>query len=190
MYRIFPDHPRAANDAFMSQAAAYLAGLAEKRDTVEWLPAWLAPGKQGGAELDASIKYFLDQCLTYFEDYEPYRLVLLAANAVSRIAKINVISNNAIQKLGADLHVFARLTIPEISWAQVIASPEEQLINLIDMQAIAALDDFVVKNKMEKGGFKIESAKHQLRGYWRKNCLLPSQITRHFWRKGGPERCV
>lgn len=166
MSRIFPDHPRAANDSFMSQAAAYLAGLAEKRDTVEWLPAWLSPGRQGGVELDASIKHLLDQCLTYFKDYEPYRIVLLAASAASRIAKINVISNDAIQKVGADLHALARFTIPEISWAQVIASPEGQLINLIDMQAIAALDDFVLKNKTEKGGFQIESAKRQLRGYW------------------------
>jgi hypothetical protein len=166
MYKIFPDHPRAANDSFMSQAAVYLVGLAEKRDTVDWLPAWLIPGGQGGADLDASIKYFLDQCLTYFKDYEPYRLVLLAASAVSRIAKINVISNDVIQKLGENLHALARFTLPEISWAQAIASPEGQLINLIDMQAIAALDDFVLKNKTENGCFQTESAKHQLRGYW------------------------
>lgn len=166
LYKIFPDHPRAANDSFMSQAAAYLVGLAEKRDTVEWLPAWLAPGRQGGAELDASIKYFLDQCLTYFKDYEPYRLVLLAANAVSRIAKINIVSNDAIQKLGADLHALARFALPEISWAQVVASPEGQLVSLMDTQAMAALDDFVSKNKTEQGGFQTESAKRQLRGYW------------------------
>jgi len=166
MYRIFPDHPRAANDSFMSQAAAYLVGLAETRDTVEWLPAWLAPGRQGGAELDASVKFLLTQCLTYFKDYEPYRLVLLAASAVSRIAKINVISNDAIQQLGADLHALARFTLPEISWAQAIASPEGHLISLIDTQAIAALDNFVLKNTTEKGGFQTESAKRQLRGYW------------------------
>ncbi len=166
MYRIFPDNPRAANDAFMSQAAAYLAGLAEKRATVEWLPAWLAPSRQGNAELDIAIKCFLDQCLTYFKDYEPYRLVLLAARAVARIAKINVISNDAIQKLGSDLHALARFTLPEISWAQVIASPEGQLIHLMDAQAIAALDDFVLKNRTEKGDFQTESAKRHLRAYW------------------------
>jgi hypothetical protein len=166
MYRIFPDHPRAVNDSFMSQAAAYLAGLAEKLGTVEWLPAWLAPDRQGSAELDAPIKYLLDQCLTYFKGYEPYRIVLLAACAASRIAKINVISNDAIQKLGADLHALARFTLPEISWAQVVASPEGQLINLIDTQAIATLDDFVLKNKSANGGLQIESAKRQLQGYW------------------------
>lgn len=166
MYRIFPDHPRAANDSFMSQAAAYLAGLAEKRDAVEWLPAWLAPERQGGAELDASMKFFLHQCLTYFKEYEPYRLVLLAASAVSRIAKINVISNDAIQKLGTNLHALARFTLPEISWSQVVSSPEGQLIHLMDTQAIAALDDFVLKNKTENGVFQTESAKRQLQGYW------------------------
>jgi hypothetical protein len=92
--------------------------------------------------------------------------VLLAANAISRIAKINVISNDAIQMLGTDLHAIARFTLPEMSWAQVVASPEGQLITLIDTQVITALDDFVLKNKTENGGFQTESAKRQLRGYW------------------------
>lgn len=167
MHRTFPDQPRTANDSFMSQAAAYLAGLAEKRNTVEWLPAWLNPSRLAdGAELDTSIQYLLGQCLSYFKDYEPYRLVLLAACTVSRIAKINVISNDAIQKLGTELHALARFTLPEISWAQVIASPKGQLINLIDTQAIAALDDFVLKNKTTNGDFQTESAKRQLQGYW------------------------
>lgn len=166
MYKLLPDHPRAANDSFMSQTAAYLAGLAEKRESVEWLPAWLARGQQGGAALDSAIKFFLDQCLTYFKDYEPYRIVLLAACAVRRIAKINVISNDAIQKLGADLHALARFTLPEISWAQVIASPEVQLISLMDTQAAAALDEFVARNHAEDGSIRTESAKAHLRRYW------------------------
>jgi Type I restriction enzyme R protein N terminus (HSDR_N) len=176
MQRIFPDHPRLANDSFMSQAAAYLVGLAEKRATVEWLPAWLARGKQAGAELEPSIKYLLDQCLTYFNDYEPYRLVLLAACAAWRIAKINAVSNDAIQKLGADLHALARFTLPEISWAQVVASPEGQLINIIDTQALVALEDFVLKNKAENGNFQTESAKLQLRRYWELEKKLLSAV--------------
>jgi len=176
MYKILPDHPSSANDSFMSQVAAYLMGLAEKRDTVEWLPAWLAPDKQGGAELEPSIKFFLDQCLTYFKDYEPYRLVLLAACAIRRIVKIYAISNDAIQKLGTDLHAFARFTLPEISWAQIVASPEGQLINIIDTQAMATLDDFVLRNKTGNGNFQMESAKLQLRRYWELEKKLLSAI--------------
>ena len=166
MLKIFPDRPRSANDAFMSQACAYLIGLSEKCNKVQWFPAWLARGKQGDAELEPPIKYFLDQCLTYFSGYEPYRIVLLAACAVRRIAKINTISNDMIQKFGSNLHALARFTLPEISWSQIVASPEGQLINIIDTQTMAAMEDFIVRNKTENGTFQIESAKHQLRGYW------------------------
>ena len=166
MRRIFPDNPRPANDSFMAQAATYLMGLAEKRPTVEWLPAWLAQGTQTQAELEPVIKGYLDHCLTYFGGYEPNRLVLLAACAAQRIAKIFAISNNAVQTLGEELHAFARFTLPEVSWAQILASPEGQLIGIIDRQTSAALADFVLKNSGENGRFRVESAKLQLRGFW------------------------
>jgi hypothetical protein len=166
MYRIFPDGPRTANDIYMAQAVTYLAALAEKRATVQWLPAWLAQGQQSQANLEAAIQFLLGQCLSYFEDYEPYRLILLAACAVRRIAKIMAISNPAIQKLGGDLHALARHTLPEISWAQIVASPEGQLIQIIDSQTMATLTDFVKRNSGENRKFLNESAKLQLKGFW------------------------
>lgn len=176
MYTLLPDHPRSVNDSFMSQTAAYLVGLSEKSSTVEWLPAWLAPGRQAGADLDTATKYFLDQCLSYFKDYEPYRIVLLAACAVQRIAKINAISSDVIQKLGAELHALARFNLPEISWAQVVASPKQQITALMDVQATAALDEFVRKNKNKDGIFQVESAKLQLRRYWQLENRILSAI--------------
>jgi hypothetical protein len=104
--------------------------------------------------------------LSYFEDYQPYRLILLAACAVRRITKIMAISNPAIQKLGNDLHALARHTLPEISWAQIVASPEGQLIQLIDSQTRATLADFVEKNSGGNRTFLNESAKLQLKEYW------------------------
>jgi hypothetical protein len=166
MLRVLPDRPRLANDSYMSQTAAYLVSLAEKRDTAEYLPSWLSPGHQAGAPLVAAVKRFLDRCLTYFKDYEPYRLVLLAAWAIRRFAKINAVALGAIQKLGADLHALARHSLPETSWAQVLASPELQLLGIIDTSARTLLDDFIRKNTAEDGSFKLESAKLQLQGYW------------------------
>jgi Type I restriction enzyme R protein N terminus (HSDR_N) len=163
--RIFPDLPRTANDIYMAQAVTYLIALAEKRPTVEWLPAWLARGGQAGANLEPSIQYLLDQCLTYFEACEPYRLVLLAACAIHRILKIVAISNDAVQKLGAELHALARHTIPEISWAQILAFPADQLIQLIDVQTMAGLQDYVRRNSKAQQ-FLSESAKHQLKAMW------------------------
>ncbi|MCW5726244.1 type I restriction enzyme HsdR N-terminal domain-containing protein [Parvibaculum sp.] len=166
MNRIFPDGPRPANDSFMAQAGTYLLALAQERDTVEWAPAWLAQGNQAKGALEPIAKFYLDQCLTYFEDSHPHRLVLLAANAAQRIAKIYAISSAATQNLGKELHALARFRLPELSWAQILASPERELIGIIDSQTNIVLADFVAKNTDTNGHFKVESAKLQLREYW------------------------
>ena len=165
LHRIFPYLPRTANDIYMAQAVTYMIALAEKRQRVEGLPAWLARGEQGDANLQPSIQFLLDQCLTYFEAYEPYRLVLLAACAIRRLLKIIAISNDAVQKLGQELHALARHTLPEISWAQILASPEGQLIQLIDVQTMAGLRDYVRRNSNSQQ-FLSESAKQQLKAMW------------------------
>ena len=165
MHRIFPDSPRPANDSFMAQAGTYLIALGEKRETVEWAPAWLAQGAQSQANLEHITKFYIDQCLTYFEASEPHRLVLLAACAAQRIAKIYAISNSAIQNLGQELHALARFQLPELSWAQISGLPEKELIGIIDKQTSAVLADFVTKNTAGDRQFKVKSAKLQLRGY-------------------------
>jgi hypothetical protein len=53
MLRVFPDSPRVVNDSYMAQALAFLMGLGQKRSQVEWLPAWLAQGSQGNADLES-----------------------------------------------------------------------------------------------------------------------------------------
>lgn len=166
MQRIFPDSPRPANDSFMAQGGTYLIALGEKRQTIEWAPAWLARGGQAQASLESITKFYIDQCLTYFEASEPHRLVLLAACAAQRIAKIYAISNDAIRNLGQELHALARFQLPELSWAQILASPERELIGIIDGQTSAVVRDFVKKNTGQDRRFKIESAKQQLRGFW------------------------
>jgi hypothetical protein len=167
IHRMFPSAPRTANDIYMAQAVTYLMALAEKRDTVQAIPAWLAQGgSQSGPVLDSAIKFLLQQCLTYFADYEPYRLILLAACAARRISKILAVSSGAIQKWGEELHAQARHTLPEVSWAQIVASPEGQLINLIDSQTMMILDHFVKQNSGQNYSFLNASAKLQLKGYW------------------------
>lgn len=166
MYRIFPDYPRDANDIYMAQALTYLMRLAEQEPTVGWLPAWLAQGHQAKADLEPAIQFLLRQCLTYFENYEPYRLVLLAACTVRRIAKFMAISNDAVRQLGNNLHALVRHAVPELSWAQIVASPEGQLIGLVDGQTRAATLDFVKRHRGEKGQFLTEFAKATLRSYW------------------------
>lgn len=166
MYKIFPDSPRPANDSFMAQGGAYLMALAQQRETIEWVPAWLGRDKQSQAELEPIIRLYLDQCLSYFADSEPHRLVLLAANAIHRIVKIHTISNESIRHLGKELHALARFQVPELSWAQILASPNKELIGIMDSQAYSVLGAFVARNSDKNKRMQVESAKLQLRGYW------------------------
>jgi hypothetical protein len=179
MYRIFPDQPRDANDIYMAQALTYLMRLAEQQPTVNWLPAWLAQGHQAKADLEPAIQFLLKQCLTYFEDYEPYRLVLLAACAVRRVAKFMAISNNAVRQLGTTLHALARYAMPELSWAQIVASPQGQLIGLIDAQTRAATLDFVKSQSPGNGqpSRNLPRRPFGAIGSWRKSWSAPSTTT-------------
>jgi hypothetical protein len=165
MRAIFPDTPKMANDAYMAQATAYLVGLHKERGSADWLPAWLSPRNQVNADFEPIVKFFLRQCLTYFADYEPYRVILLAACAARRIAKIYAITNSAVQKLSKELHALARHTLAEISWGQAVTSQEGQLIQIIGVQTDTVMADFVRRFSGEQK-FLLESAKLQLREYW------------------------
>jgi hypothetical protein len=149
----------------MAQAVTYLIALAERRQAVQGLPAWLSGGRQSGDSLPPAIKFLLDQCLTYFETYEPYRIILLAACAIRRFVKIIAISNQAVQRLAKDMHALARFMLPEISWAQIHASPEGQLLQLIDVQTIGILQNYVRANS-DSQRFLSESARQQLKAMW------------------------
>jgi hypothetical protein len=173
MYRVLPDHPRLVNDSYMSQTVAYLARLGQMRETVEYLPAWLSPRRQADAPLDAAIKRLLNLSLTYFKDYEPYRLVLLAAWAIRRFCKIHTVALGASQTLGAGLHALVRFNLPEVSWDQVLASPQAQLLGFIETSTRTLFDTFMHENTADDGSFKVESAKLALKIYWgREKTLL------------------
>ena len=92
----------------------------------------------------------------YFRDYEPYRLVLLAACAVRRMPRISVISIDAIQKLGADLHALARFTLPEGIFVGASGRVTRGAAYWTDGCSgwRRAGRDFVQKNKAENGTFK------------------------------------
>jgi hypothetical protein len=104
MSRILPEEPRDATDVYMGQALAYLMRLAETQPSVQLIPTWLTKDCSDRRTLESAIQFLLRQCLTYFADYEPYRVILLAANAMRRVAKVVAISNHAVQGIGTELH--------------------------------------------------------------------------------------
>jgi hypothetical protein len=183
LLQMLPEQPRDATDVYMGQALAYLMRLEEAQPTVQIIPSWLTKDTGDRRTLEGAVQFLLRQCLTYFSDYEPYRVILLAANAMRRIAKVVAVSTHAVQGIGKDLHALARHEMPEMSWGQILASPEHQIIGLMDGQVREAIYGFVKRHSPDGRpfgggirGFQIESAKATLRGIWQLEAKLVASV--------------
>lgn len=176
LHKVFPDRPRDINDMYMSHAVAFLAALSEKQPTVNWLPAWLARGgKQTQASSEEAAQYLLKQCLTYFEDDEPRKIILLAAAAIQRILKLSFLSNEAQWRMGELRHFLSRYQVEELSWSQIISSPQGHLIGLLDGLVMTTTVRFVQGCRSDRGEFLTQTAKLQLRDLWKfEKALLAS----------------
>jgi hypothetical protein len=172
MYRIFPDYPRDANDIFFAHATIYLMALGERRDTVEWLPAWLSPGKQGGACVDEAIGFMIRQCLTYFGNDDSRRVILLTAAALRRVQKLLFLASEAQWRQAEIRHFIYRYLGPEQQWNQFVASPEGQAIGMLRANGITATSRFVTMCSSNDGRFNAETGKIHLKGLWQMECAL------------------
>lgn len=165
--RMFPEGRRDVSDVYMAKALAYFMRLGEGRGEAQMLPSWLAKNCADHRNVEQATSYLLRQCLTYFEGEEDYKIILLAANAIRRIAKIMVIGIEAVRAVGEARHAVARYHLPEMSWAQFLASPEKELIGLMDARTVMATMDFVRRHQGDNYSFKTESARQALRSLWR-----------------------
>jgi hypothetical protein len=68
--------------------------------------------------------------------------------------------------MGEVLHFVGRYQLPELSWAQIVSSPEGQLIGRMNGIALTAASHFVSKCMPDRGEFKTEVAKMQLKELW------------------------
>jgi hypothetical protein len=170
---VFPDQQTDINDVYMAHASVFLAALSDKCPTVPWLPSWLKQGEvQVPANTDAAAKYLLRQCLTYFADDEARRVILLAAAAIRRILKLFFLSNEAQWRMGEVRHFLARYQMDELSWSQIISSPEGHLVGILDGSTLTAAARFVGGCRDEHGRLKTEVAKLQLRDMWKLELAL------------------
>jgi hypothetical protein len=167
LYKIFPDQPRDANDTFYGQALNYLIELAAKRETVEWLPAWLAPGQQRSGKVELAAQRLLHLCLTHFQEDEARKTILLASAAFRRVIKVLLMSSDAQWRQAEVLHFIERFQTPEFAWSQAVASPAGQILRMLESGSLGATYRFVDGCRSERGEFKTETAKLQLKSIWR-----------------------
>jgi hypothetical protein len=179
IYKIFPDYPRDANDLFYGQALRYLVDLAEARETVEWLPAWLAPGQQSNGKVEIAAQRLLHLCLTHFAQDEARKTILLAAAAFRRVIKVLLMSSDAQWRQAEVLHFLDRYQTPELAWRQALASPEGQMLAMLEMGAHGATHRFVAGCRSEHGEFKTESAKLQLKSIWQFEKAILSTVSNY-----------
>lgn len=163
LYRMFPDHPRDANDTYYMHALQFLMAMDAAGRTVDWLPGWLSAG---GPDLKIAIKQLIKHTLSYFADDPARKTVLLAASAFRRVWKLSTVANERQWRLGELLHAVERYTAPELSWRQIVTSPARQIALKLDEVEIQAISQFVMENRNDRGEFRDLSAKAKLKELW------------------------
>jgi hypothetical protein len=164
--KVFPYWPRDINDTYIAQATIFLAFLAKERPHVNGLPSWLNQGGHQDAETAGAVRILLKQCLTYFHDDEPRRIILMAASAIKRILRASALANDAQWRLGEVRHFMERYNGNELSFNQVISTPAGHLLALIDGAALTGTERFVKDCLSEQREFRPEVAKIKLRELW------------------------
>ena len=165
--KIFPDHPRAANDHYFAKALRYLIALGQHRETVEWLPAWLSGERQSQVHLEEPTRRLLRLCLTNFEGDEARRVVMLASAAIRRVIKMLLLTNESSWRTAEAMHFLHRYQTRELSWSQFGASPEGQLLGTLNTAARGALIRYIESCRNDRGSLNLEVAKLNIRDIWK-----------------------
>lgn len=165
-YKLFPDHPRDVNDLFYMNALKFMLEAEKNGVKFGWLPTWLAPTGNKENSRDV-IKRLISLCLSYFEQQEDIKTVLLVAATFRRILKLLSIVEPSQQQRAQLGHLFTRFTSPELSWGQIVSSAERNLVLELDRNTIIASSAFVLElTDKTNGGFKIQLAKQNLKMLW------------------------
>jgi hypothetical protein len=129
-------------------------------------PAWLAPDQQSNARVELAAQRLLRLCVTHFAADEARKTILLAAAAFRRVIKVLLMSSDAQWRQAQVLHFLDRYQTPELAWRQALASPEGQMLGMLENGTLGATYRFVAACRGEHGEFKAESAKLQLKAIW------------------------
>jgi hypothetical protein len=162
--KIFPDYIRDANDHFYMNALYFLIGLNQENYSLNYCPNWLTSNED--KSLEAAIKNLIALCLNYFSHDEPRKTILLASATFRRIIKLLGLVQNKFQE-AKYLHFINRYESPEISWEQITASPEKNMLLILDRDTLITTEKFVrVHSDSDNNKFKVNLAKQQLRELW------------------------
>lgn len=170
IYKIFPDYYRDTNDAYYSNALCFLIQLEREINTLNWSPSWLVG--EGEKTVESTIKGLISHTLSFFENDEERKIILLASSAFRRLFKVLFVVSPQLNQ-GSELqHLLTRVNEPEFSWNQILSSPKRNIILDIDRLSLLATDRFVSDFTSDKYKFNSALAKQQLSQVWHLEKML------------------
>lgn len=167
IHKIFPDNPRDANDSYFSHALMFLMTLAESHSSIAGLPAFLSQSSTQDRNASVAIQRLLALCLSHFQSDPARKAVLLYAAGARRFFKAYLVIQPDLQRQGQALHALTRHLMPELSWAQVLSSPEHHLLQQLDNLTMRATVEFVNRCSDNKRHFQVHTAEQECRELWR-----------------------
>ncbi|GAB6854138.1 hypothetical protein JCM15831A_11620 [Asaia astilbis] len=167
LLQVFPNEVRDVSDIYVGHALAYLMELDRQGlEKIPVVPIWLDAGSGTNTDLKGVIERFIGLCLSYFEDDEPRRLILLAATAYRRVFKVLLMLDETLWAVAEARHFILRFETPELTWRQIVSSPTGHALGMLNASTITATSRFVTGLQSGGGAFKVEIAKLQLQQIW------------------------
>ena len=170
MYKMFPDDYRDINEAYISNCLYFLIGLEKDIERVNWAPSWLNGGQN--VEVTVLIKRLIKLSLSYFQEDENRKLILLSSLTYRRIIKILSLIRPEQQDVAHIQHLFQRYHLSEFSWSQIVSSENRNILINLDIQTTIAVSKFVNKHKGKNHKFNVNLAKQELVELWKFEELL------------------
>lgn len=184
--RMLGDTPRDANHLYWPHVLRVLIALDEAGFEPNWLPAWLGIG-QSSVPLENAIAKLIELCLTYFEPLPGHRAVLLWSASAKRQFKVMAHTNPSMETHARQMHALNRFIEPELSFQQIIASADGQLLGAIARQTMVATANFVTSCHDERGKFQVGVAKEGVRRMLEGELRLVQSVPHYaeLWRDRG-----
>lgn len=162
--KLMPSYYREFNTNYYMYLLQFLIELDQKKVDLPYLPCWLF--EQENSTPESLTKKLIKYMLTYFEEDEQRKIILLASSAYRRIYKMISVIEPHIHKFAEAKHLLTRLHHSEFSWEQIVSSPERNIVFDLYLQSLHATTQFVKKFSKDKHNFKSELAKQQLNELW------------------------
>lgn len=167
VFKLLPEQPRDANAEFCCSVLFFLMTLEKEMDGHSYLPSWLGQREKGKVSLRQAISILISYSLSSFENDKGRQVMMLMAFAYRRLSKLLVNLKPDIRSIGKMRHLRTRFEEDELSWTQMVSSPEGGLLNFLNECEMMAPGRVLKEFQNDRNDhFNTEVAATHLRSIW------------------------